>query len=237
MLRGLQPNFFKIFDKNPIIGTILPIMGIKNANPPPRASLADALFPKVRQRVLAVMFDAPQSSFYMAEVIALAHSGTGAVQRELAGLAAAGLLTVHKRGKQKHYQANAQTPVFDALCAVVRHSIGVHNVLRVALEPLGWCINAACVYDEPPAARAAAPGAVTLVLFGVDLANPEGASSVSVALQGASNTLARQVSFTLHTPETLASAVAQDPHYLNHLMQVPKTWLMGSEDQLFAQPT
>ena len=65
-------------------------------------SLADALFPKVRQRVLSVLFGTPDRSFYANEVIALAQSGTGAVQRELADLSAAGLLTVTKQGNQKH---------------------------------------------------------------------------------------------------------------------------------------
>ncbi|TSA07352.1 MAG: transcriptional regulator, partial [Comamonadaceae bacterium] len=51
------------------------------SNLPASASLANALFPKVRQRVLAVLFGTPDRSFYANEVIALAQSGTGAVQR------------------------------------------------------------------------------------------------------------------------------------------------------------
>jgi hypothetical protein len=52
----------------------------------PRTSvpgLADALFAKVQQRVLAVLFGNPRRRFYANEVIALARSGTGAVKREL----------------------------------------------------------------------------------------------------------------------------------------------------------
>lgn len=75
-------------------------------------SLADALFPKVRQRVLAVLMGAPQRSFYTTEVISLAQSGSGAVQRELTSLADAGLLKVTRLGHQKHYQANEDSPVF-----------------------------------------------------------------------------------------------------------------------------
>jgi len=62
---------------------INPIMGIKNTSNE-SVSLADALFPKVRQRVLSVLFGTPDSSFYANQVIALEQSGTGAVQRELA---------------------------------------------------------------------------------------------------------------------------------------------------------
>ena len=49
-------------------------MGI-TSTPAEPSSAADALFPKVRQRVLAVLFGTPDRSFYANEVIALAQSG------------------------------------------------------------------------------------------------------------------------------------------------------------------
>ena len=74
--------------------------------------IADALFTKVQQRVLGVLFGNPGRSFYGNEVISLVDSGTGAVQRELTRLEAAGLVTVTRIGNQKHYQANEAAPVF-----------------------------------------------------------------------------------------------------------------------------
>ncbi len=205
-------------------------MGTKHNTPPPLAGLADALFPKVRQRVLAVLFDAPERSFYMGEIIGQAHSGTGAVQRELAGLAAAGILTVQKLGKQKHYQANTNAPIFEELRALVGKTMGVVNVLRSALDPLGGSVSAGFVYDPASDAK---PTAITVVLFGANV----DAAAVSSAMQGAANTLARPVSFTLYTPETLDSAVAQNSNFLKRLLQAPKTWITGSEDELFRQPS
>ena len=74
----------------------------------------------------------PDRSFYANEVIALAQSGTGAVQRELADLSAAGLLTVTKQGNQKHYQANANAPVFTELHSLVlRRDVGIFSILRL----------------------------------------------------------------------------------------------------------
>lgn len=93
----------------------IPIMGIKKSKPvlsAPVPSMADALFSKGRQRVLAVLFGEPDRSFFTTEVIALAQSGSGAVQRELTALADAGLLTITRHGHQKHYQANVDSPVF-----------------------------------------------------------------------------------------------------------------------------
>lgn len=100
----------------------IPIMGtttrklINKSNKPgkvaPQPNLADALFPKARQRVLAVLLGQPGRSFYTTEVIALAQSGSGAVQQELTALADVGLLNVTRLGAQKHYQANEESPVF-----------------------------------------------------------------------------------------------------------------------------
>src|SRR5713226_2054057 len=95
-----------------------------------RGGLADALFAKVQQRVLGVLFGNPRRSFYANEVIGLARSGTGAVQRELARLEAAGLVTVTRVGKQKHYQANAASPVFEKLRALVLKTSGLADLLR-----------------------------------------------------------------------------------------------------------
>jgi hypothetical protein len=49
---------------------------------------------------LGVLFGTPDQSFYGNEIIALAGSGTGAVQRELDRLEKSGLVTVKRVGKQ-----------------------------------------------------------------------------------------------------------------------------------------
>ncbi|MES2583612.1 MAG: transcriptional regulator [Pseudomonadota bacterium] len=195
------------------------------------------MFPKVRQRVLAVLFDAPERSFYMGEVIALAQSGTGAVQRELAGLSAVGILSVHKQGKQKHYQVNTQSPIFGAMRSLVGTTMGVGNVLTAALAPVARQVSAAFVHNLPNTVPGAKKPAVTVVLFGTLLADETVASAVALAMQAASNTLARQLSFTLYTPESLRIAVAQNSNFLTRLLQPSHTWLKGSENNLFGRAT
>src|SRR5450755_3484237 len=109
-------------------------MGTKKLKPGNRASVgsgvADALFTKVQQRVLAVLFGNHARSFYANELIALACSGSGAVQRELAQLEAAELVKVRRVGNQKHYQANASAPVFEDLRGLVLKTSGLVDVLR-----------------------------------------------------------------------------------------------------------
>jgi len=82
--------------------------------------------------VLAVLFGAPDRSFYANELIALAGSSIGAAQRKLAGLLAAGLVTVRDQGNQKHYQTNQRaSPVFAELRGLVLKTVGRADVQEI----------------------------------------------------------------------------------------------------------
>ena len=205
-------------------------MGISQPPLPLPASLADALFPKVRQRVLAVLFGMPDRSFYANEVIALAQSGTGAVQRELAGLSDAGLLTVSKQGNQKHYQANANTPVFAELRGLVLKTMGLADVLRAALLPLAAQIEAAFVYGSVAKQQDTAHSDVDVLIISLEL----GYADVFGALESATTTLGRKINPTLYTPVDVAKRIQSDNAFVTRVWQQPKIWLVGSEEQLHA---
>jgi hypothetical protein len=127
----------------PDLGMIMPKLGMKKTSSSiaaataveSRLSLADALFSTTQQRVLGVLFGQTDRSFYVAELIALAGGGSGAVQRELVRLVQSELVTVRVSGKQKHYQANPHSPVFTELCAIVQKTMGLADPLRKALAP------------------------------------------------------------------------------------------------------
>ena len=190
--------------------------------------MADALFPKVRQRVLAVLFSNPDRSFYANEVIALAQSGTGAVQRELAALLDAGLLLTTKRGNQKHFQANSAAPVFAELRGLVLKTMGLADVLRAALAPLEAQISTAFVYGSVAKQQDTAHSDIDVLIVSATL----GYADVFGALEGATVQLGRKVNLTLYTPEDITKRMAQDNAFVTRVLQQPKIWLIGSEVQL-----
>ncbi len=194
------------------------------------SSLADALFPKGRQRVLAVLFGNPGRSFYANEVIALAQSGTGAVQRELAALSEAGLLTVTKQGNQKHYQANASASVFAELRSVVLKTMGLVDVLRVALAPLSVQIDLAFVYGSVAKQQDTAHSDIDVMIVSASL----GYADVFGALEGTATTLGRKVNPTLYTPVEFAKRIKLDNAFVTRVLKQPKIWLIGNEEQLHA---
>lgn len=199
-------------------------MGIKKTPAP--SSTADALFPKVRQRVLAVLFGTPGRSFYTNEVIGLAQSGAGAVQRELADLAAAGLLTVHRQGNQKHFQANPASPVFAELRGLVLKTMGLADVLRAALAPLAPQIERAFVFGSIAKQQDTAASDVDLLVVSDTL----GYGDVFGALEGTSQTLGRTINPALYTAADFHARLQGDNAFINRVMQQPKIWLIGQEE-------
>ena len=191
-------------------------------------STADALFPAVRQRVLAVLFGSPDRSFYANELIALARSGTGAVQRELASLLAAGLVTVRDQGNQKHYQANAASPVFAELRWLVLKTVGLADVLRAALAPLEDQVAAAFVYGSVARQQDTAASDVDVLIVSDAL----GYAEVFGALESAAQTLGRTINPTLYTRAELARRRAQDNAFVTRVLDQPRIWLMGDEEVL-----
>jgi predicted nucleotidyltransferase len=196
-------------------------------------SVADALFSKVRQRVLAVLFGAPDRSFYTNEVIGLAQSGAGAVQRELADLAAAGLLTVRKQGNQKHFQANAASPVFAELRSLVLKTSGLADVLRTALLPLVPQITMAFVFGSMAKQQDSAASDVDLLVVSDTL----GYGDVFGALEAASQTLGRTVNPALYSAADFQARQLGDNVFINRVMQQPKIWLIGQEESPQHEPT
>lgn len=163
-------------------------------------SIADALFTRTQQRVLATLFGHPERSFYANEIIRLAGVGSGAVQRELRSLVASGLAMLERQGNQVHYRANPDSPIFGELCSLVVKTFGVADQLRQALMPLAARIAFASLYGSQAkgAAHAASDVDVLVVADGLTLeALLRALAPVELALQ-------RKVSPTLYTASEFA---------------------------------
>lgn len=196
------------------------------------SSTANALFPKVRQRVLALLFGVPGRSFYANEVIGLAQSGTGAVQRELSALSEAGLITVRKQGNQRHYQANIDSPVFAELRGLVLKTMGLADVLHAALAPIAAQIDAAFVYGSVAKQQDTAHSDVDVLIVSSSL----GYADVFGALEGAALQLGRKVNPTLYSRADVAKRIAKDAAFVTRVLQQPKIWLIGNDENLNAPP-
>jgi predicted nucleotidyltransferase len=192
--------------------------------------LANALFTKVQQRVLGVLFGNSRRSFYANEIIALAESGTGAVQRELSKLAAAGLVTVRRQGNQKHYQANSFSPVYSELRGLVLKTFGLGDVVRAALAPLSPQIRAAFIFGSIAKVQDTADSDIDLLVVSDSLTYAD----IFSALEQASHDLGRPVNPTVYSLREFTRRVKEGKAFVARVMNQPKVWLIGDEHGLAA---
>lgn len=189
-------------------------------------SLADALFTTTQQRVLALLFGQPARSFFASELIELTGSGSGAVQRELQRLAASGLVTVKRIGKQKHYQANPDCPVFEELCALVLKTVAVVEPIRQALAPLAESIELALIYGSVPKGTDTASSDIDLLVVADDLT----LEALYSALAPVEARLDRKVSPTLYTRDEFESRRADENPFLTRVLAGEHLVLIGGEN-------
>lgn len=191
-------------------------------------SLSNALFSKVQQRVLALIFGHPERSFYTSEIVRSVHSGTGAVERELSRLQGSGLVSVERIGNQKHYRANHESPIFEELQSLVVKTVGLNETIRKMLEPYSDKIKAAFVYGSVARDTDTARSDIDLMVIGDELDY----SKLYAALQNAETLLRRKVSPTFLAREDWRRKVSEKGSFVGKVGRLPKIFIFGSEGDL-----
>lgn len=190
--------------------------------------LQDALFPKARQQLLGILYGAPERSYYANELIRLAGTGTGAVQRELQSLLAAGIVTVERRGHQMHYQANANCPIHAELVSIVNKTLGIPEQLRSALAPLASEIRWALLYGSAAKGNLHSASDIDLMLISDSLT----LETLYAALADAEAKLGRRINPTLYTTTEFRKRRNNDQAFVNKVLNGARVELIGTEDAL-----
>lgn len=191
-------------------------------------AVADALFPKVRQRVLSLLYGEPQRSFYASELISIAQSGSGAVQRELQTLSEVGLISVRRLGKQKHYQANALAPIYPELRGLILKTVGLADILKMALAPISGQIVLSFVFGSIAKSQDVSESDVDLLVVSDTLDY----SDLYISLEQASEALGRTINPTLYSKDDFQVRRERDNSFIVRILQQPKIWLIGSDERL-----
>jgi len=196
------------------------------------ASLADALFSPVQQRLLALLFGQPDRRFQSAEILRLVDSGTGAVHRQLSRLAQAGWVTVLPIGNQKHYQANRESPAFAELHGLIVKTVGVVEPLRQALLPMAEAIHAAFVYGSVAKGSDTARSDIDLMVISDRLSYPD----IFDAVQSAEAVLARTINPNVMTVGEWRAESAKKDSFAARIAAQARLFVLGSADELKAEP-
>src|SRR5579883_1242610 len=190
-----------------------------------KVNTLDALFPKVRQRVLGLLYCQPEADFYTNEIIRLTHSGTGAVQRELEHLTAAELIIVKQMGNQKRYQANRSAPFFSELRGFILKTFGLAEVMQELLKPASKQIHVAFIYGSIAKHEDTVNSDIDLMLIGKDLTYAD----IFRLLEKGELQLGRKINPTLYSLSEWARKYKEGNHFVTKVGNQPKIFLIGSE--------
>ncbi len=191
-------------------------------------SLSNALFSKVQQRVLALIFGHPERSFYTSEIVRNVGSGVGAVDRELSKLERSGLVSVAWIGNRKHYRANRAAPIFDELRSMVEKTVGLAEPIKKSFEPYADAIKSAFVYGSVAQGADTASSDIDLMVIGDDL----NYADLYTAAQNLESKLGRTVNPLFLSPEAWRRKTSRKGTVLNKISRSPKIFIIGSEKDL-----
>jgi len=188
---------------------------------------AALLFGAYRRDVLALLLLHPEDSTHVREIARAIGKAPGTLLRELNALAAAGVLVRKPLGNQVHFQANPACPIYEDLRNILKKTVGVADVLREALAPLGGRIRAAFVYGSVARGEERARSDLDVMVVG-----EASFGDVVAALAPAQESLRREVNPNVYPAlEFRKKAAAGDP-FLKRVLAEKTIFIIGGEDDL-----
>lgn len=187
--------------------------------------LSQTLFGQTRAAVLSVLYGHVGEAFYLRQLARLTHIALGPVQREVRQLVDAGLVIKKTVGAQTLYSANQTSPVFREIKSLVTKTVGMHDVLAEALDPLRDRIILAFVYGSVARARESESSDVDLMVVGkVEF------GEVVEKLAEAQRILNREVNPTVYSIREFARKIRGN--FLKSVLAEKKLFIIGDEDDL-----
>ena len=188
-------------------------------------SLTHHLLGQTRAATLSALLLHPQTSLHVRELARITGASAGSLHRELRALADLGLLIRQEVGRQVHYRANTESPIFPELAGLLRKTAGLADVLREALEQLGAKVKLAFVFGSMAAGTERSGSDVDLMVLG-----SAGFGDLARALAAAQSTLRREVNPTVMSPSEFARNLARGDGFARSVVDGARIWVKGSED-------
>jgi hypothetical protein len=186
-------------------------------------SIATALFSDSQRRVFQWVFGQPERSFHLSELRRLTLLGSASLQRELNRLVDAGLVLSEFVGNQRHFQANANSPVFAELVTLTRKTLGVVPLLQGALQPLADRLTEAFVYGSVAKQTDNAHSDVDLLLVGDDLSLNE----ILTLVLPVEAQLDRKINPNCYTQSEYRKRLGEADSFVNRVLAQPILPLIG----------
>ena len=186
-------------------------------------SIASCLFSNSQVRLLPWLFGQPERSYHLSELRRLTSLGSATLQRELNRLVDSQLVLSTRVGNLRCFQANAQSPVFAELVAIIRKTMGAAPLLLQALQPMAQRIDTAFIFGSVAKGNDTANSDVDVLLVGKGLV----LSDILQLLLPIETSLGRKINPTCYTLSEYAKRLAEPDSFVNRILAQPTLPLIG----------
>ncbi|TXH01835.1 MAG: hypothetical protein E6R09_05915 [Rhodocyclaceae bacterium] len=187
----------------------------------PKKSLADALFSRVRQAVLGVLFANPAQQLHLREIARRAGLSAPTVLKEINSLVSAGIVTDTKLINVRLFQANPDCPLFDDLRSIAVKTFGLADRIRKAIEGIDG-VQVAFIFGSVARHEDVAASDVDVLVIGVCSYN-----EVVLAMHAVGKELRREINTVAYLPGEFVSMIAVGDPFALHVLASPRIPLVG----------
>ena len=191
------------------------------------SSVLTALFPQVRQGVLAATLGQPDKWWYLSELADRLGTTPSSLQRELSSLVGSGILLRRREGTRAYFKAETQSPVFQELQKLFEKTAGLAPILEQILKLFGNKIRCAFIYGSVARNREHATSDVDVMVIG-----SAGLADLSPALRKAEEQLGREVNVTAYSSEEFREKIKSRDHFLTAVLGGRKQFVKGGQSDL-----
>ena len=182
---------------------------------------------QLRAKVIGFLMTHTDEKYFVRQLAGIIHEDPTNVSRELSRLAKSGILISHQAGREKYYQANRNSSIFEELRSLAVKTSGLADVLRTALDPLSGQLRAAFIYGSFASGRETSASDVDVMVIG-----DAPFKDVVYALQKAQSLLNREVNPTVYPVREFSDKMTQGRHFIADVVIGDKIFLIGDEHEL-----
>jgi len=188
-------------------------------------TLAEFLSSRSRAEILRLLFGPEGRELHVRELERQSGLADATIRQELKKLTRLGVIVARQDGNRTYYRANVEHPLYPDIRNLVRKTSGLTDVLREALGEAE--IQIAFVFGSVASGAERATSDVDLMVIGAISLR-----QLSKRLSGLATKLGREINPHALTPAEFARRTKEREHFINSVLETPRLFVIGSEDEL-----
>ncbi len=184
------------------------------------------LFSSTRAELLGLFFNNPDDRFYLREIARHIGKDAAGIKRELDKLVKIGLLAIEKRGVQKYYFANKNSPIFSEMKGLIFKTTGVQGSMKASLSRLKG-VKVAFIYGSYAKGAEKEDSNINLMVIG-----QANITELNDMVMGLEDKLKRDIDYLVFDEQEYRKRKDSKDPFIRELLKGKKIFLVGKEDEL-----